>query len=98
MNPHDTETVVGDSEIFSYVSRFHYMCCVEEVSDLVKRPVVFCQPNDGTSAQVATQRVHLELPQPQTAKVFSVMTGIWTPMIMTKKVCQRPTDQDSSLR
>jgi hypothetical protein len=57
-----SETVVGDSEIFSYVSRFHCMCCVEEVSNLVNRPVVFCHPNDGTSTQVVTQRVHLELP------------------------------------
>ncbi len=26
------------------------------------------------------------------------MTGIWTPMVMAKKVCQRPVDQASSLR
>ncbi len=36
--------------------------------------------------------------QPQTVSDFSGMTGIWVPMVMVKKVCQRLPDQTSSLR
>jgi hypothetical protein len=36
--------------------------------------------------------------QPQDANGFSTMTGIWTSMVMTKKVWQRPVDQVSPLR
>ncbi len=35
---------------------------------------------------------------PQVTSGFSSMTGIWVPMVMTKKVCQRLADQTSSLR
>ncbi len=47
----------------SYVFRFHYMCCPEEVSNLVNHQVVclFGTRMSGTSTQVVTQRVHLEL-------------------------------------
>ncbi len=36
--------------------------------------------------------------QPQVASGFSAITGIWDPMEAEKKVCQRLTDQVSSLR
>jgi hypothetical protein len=36
--------------------------------------------------------------QPQVDRVFSVMTGIWVPMVMAKEVCQRLADQASSIR
>ncbi len=35
---------------------------------------------------------------PEVSNGFSAMSGIWVPMVMTKKVCQRLADQVSSLR
>jgi hypothetical protein len=71
----------------SYVSRFHCMCCEEEVSNLVNCPVVCLLGTrmSGTSTEVVTQRVTWNFLQPQTASGFSAMTGIWAPMVMAKK-------------
>jgi hypothetical protein len=47
--------------VFSYVTCFDRMCCVEEV-----RNILFDTRMSGTSTQVVTQRVHLELPSTTT--------------------------------
>ncbi len=49
---------------FRYVFRFHCMCCVEGVSNLINHPVMclFATRMNGTCTKVVTQRVNLELP------------------------------------
>jgi hypothetical protein len=64
------------------------MCCEEKVNQLINRPVMslFDTRMSGTSTEMVSHRVQLELLQPQTTNVFSAMTGIWAPMVMVKKV------------
>ncbi len=49
---------------FSYVLRFHRMCCAEKVSQLINRPVMslFGIRMSGASTEMVSRRVHLELP------------------------------------
>ena len=60
---------------------------------------VFLTPEWVVQVQRWSPRVsNWNFRQPQVASGFSVMTGIWAPMVMIKKVCQRLGDQTSSLR
>ncbi len=70
------------------------MCCTEKVIviDLVNHPVVSLSGTRmrGTSTKVVTKRVYLELPPTQADG--GLLTGIWAPIDMSKKVCQRLGD------
>jgi hypothetical protein len=85
---------------FSNVLRLGFMCGTEKVSQLLNRPVMslFGTRMSGTSTEMVSHRIQLKLPATQAASGFSAMTGIWAPMVMAKKVCQRLADQASSLR
>ena len=62
------------------------MCGTEKVSQLLNRPVMslFDTRMTGTSTEMVSHRIQLKLPA--------------TTSRMAKKVCQRLTDQASSLR
>ena len=79
---------------------FHFVCCEEKVSELINHPVVTLLVTRvvGTSTEMIVKSVYLNFFQPQVTGGFSAMTGIWTPMVVAKKVCQRLADQSSSLR
>jgi hypothetical protein len=67
------------------------MCGAEKVSQLLNRPVMslFGTRMSGTSTEVVFHRIQWNFLQPQAVSGFSAMTGILTPMVMAKKVCQR---------
>jgi hypothetical protein len=52
---------------FSYVLRFHCMCCVEKVTQLINRPVMslFGTRVSGTSTEMVSHHVQLGLPVSQ---------------------------------
>ncbi len=49
----------------SHLLRFHFVCCVEKVSDLINLPVVSLLGIrvGGTSAEVVPKRINLKLPE-----------------------------------
>ncbi len=72
--------------VFSYVLRLDFMCCVKMVSELFNRPVVglFGTRMSGKSTEMITINIYLELPPTQDVSGFSVMTGIWEPMLKSR--------------
>jgi hypothetical protein len=64
------------------------MCCEEKVSQFINHPVMslFDTGMIGTSTEMVSHRVQLELPPTTSRYKFSEMTEIWTRMVMVKKV------------
>jgi len=102
----DVPTIM--SPAFRHLLCFHFVCCSKKIrgqriDQPVNRPVVSLLGTrvGGTSTEMITKTPRVpncNFLQPQAVRGVSTITRIWSPMVVTKNVCQRLADHASSLR